>query len=278
MKNIDNDKVVSHYGSGELIEAIRDGIAALGKSTGSVTIDDLAPVDEFHIGGRSASRALIDQMGLMADDLVLDIGCGLGGTSRFIANNYDCVVRGIDLTPEFISAGNEICKWLKLDDVIRLQKGNALNTGFDDDEFDAACMLHVGMNIAEKTSLFAEIARVVRPGGCLAVYDIMKRDDQPLQYPVPWASDSQGCALASQSQYRDAMLAAGFEILKSRDRTEIAIDFFAKMKNSAASESGPPPIGLHLVMGADAAAKVGNMIDNVVSGRIAPIEIIARKL
>ena len=205
MNNIDNDAVADHYGSGQLIEAIRSGITALGKSTSSVTIDDLAPVDEFHIGGRPATKALLDQINLMPDDLVLDIGCGLGGTSRYIATTHDCVVRGIDLTPEYVSAGNEICKWLGLRDLIRLQQGDALSTGFDNEEFDAACMLHVGMNIADKEALFAEIGRVLRPGGQLAVYDIMKRDDQPLQYPVPWASNSKTCAIAPPRQYRDGL-------------------------------------------------------------------------
>jgi hypothetical protein len=84
--------VSRHYTHGKLIDAISGGIVALGKTIDTVSVDDLAPVDEFHIGGRRASEEFLDQLGLSAQMHVLDIGCGLGGAARLM-RVYSCVRR-----------------------------------------------------------------------------------------------------------------------------------------------------------------------------------------
>lgn len=272
-----NDEIVGNYSSGSLLETIRTGISALGKTTESITMGDLAPVEEFHIGGRQATGDLLDQIGLGPQDRLLDIGCGIGGTSRFAAATYGARVDGVDLTPEFIATGTEICKWQGVHGLVSLHVGDALDNRFADNSFDAACMLHVGMNIADKAALFAEIARSLRPGGRLALYDVMKNDDGARAYPVPWATGPEMCAIASLQTYRDALDGAGFTIVSMRDRTEFAAAFFARMQQGRQGRAGPPPIGLHLIMGADTPAKMANMITNIATGRISPIEIIARK-
>ena len=76
--------VSRHYTHGDLIEAIRAGIVSLGKTADTVTVDDLAPVDEFHIGGRKASEDFLDQLGFRADKHVLDVGCGDGTFLRHL--------------------------------------------------------------------------------------------------------------------------------------------------------------------------------------------------
>src|SRR5262245_25998041 len=118
--------VADHYAHSRLVAAIRDGLAQLGKTEGTVTGADLAPVDEFHIGGRAATSDVAKSLGLTANDRVLDVGCGLGGAARQIAGEYACHVNGIDLTPDYIEAGNVLSGWLKLSDRVQLQQGNAL--------------------------------------------------------------------------------------------------------------------------------------------------------
>jgi 2-polyprenyl-3-methyl-5-hydroxy-6-metoxy-1,4-benzoquinol methylase len=98
--------VADHYARDSLIAAIRDGLAAMGKTESTVTAEDLSPVDEFHIGGREATGDLAGQLALVADDRVLDIGCGLGGPARQIAAHYGWHVFGIDLTRDYVEAGN----------------------------------------------------------------------------------------------------------------------------------------------------------------------------
>ena len=159
------DKSVSdHYLHGDLLKAIEAALPNLGKTLDTVTIVDLAPVDEFHIGGRQATDNLIDQLNFSEQHHVLDVGCGLGGAARYVANKYNNRVTGIDLTPEYIETGRALCNWVELDKYITLEQGSALSMPFQDNMFDGGYMLHVGMNVDDKELLFSETYRVLRPG------------------------------------------------------------------------------------------------------------------
>ena len=274
---IDLNLVANHYTRGDLLSAIRAGVEKLGKTPETVTIEDLAPVDEFHIGGRMATRSFLDQIGIRPEDHVLDVGCGIGGASRFAARTYGCQVTGMDLTEEYVETGNTLCSWLGLENRVKLSQGNALAMNLPDATVDKAFMLHVGMNIPDKASLAMEVWRVLRPGGVFGIYDIMEVGGDLLKYPVPWATVAKASSLASPANYKHSLMAAGFQIVSERDRREFALDFFERLKANSAVADGPPPLGLHILMGKEAPTKVQNMIENVSRNRVAPIELIARK-
>ena len=272
-----SDAVADHYTHGRLLDAILAGVTALGKTPQTLDIGDLAPVDEFHIGGRQATEDFVAQLGLSREDQVLDVGCGIGGTARYLASTCGCRVTGLDLTPEFVEAGRVLCAWVGLGERVDLTQGSALAMPFEPARFDAAVMLHVGMNITDKAGLFAEVGRVLRPGATFGLYDIMRRNDEPLVYPVPWAAVPDTSALATPEDYRAVLAEAGFEVTKERDRREFAAEFFAALRERTEAAGGPPPLGLHILLGETAALKVRNMVDNVAAGTISPVEMIARK-
>lgn len=273
-----NDKAVSdHYVHGSLLDAIQAAIAKMGKTIESVTIEDLAPVDEFHIGGRVATGNFLGQLSFSDQSHVLDVGCGLGGASRFVANNYGSRVTGIDLTEEYIETGKTLCAWVKLDTHITLHQGSALSMPFPDETFDGGYMMHVGMNIEDKSRLFAEVHRVLRPGATFGVYDVMRLEDGELAYPVPWATEKATSKLATPDEYKQALSDAGFEVSMVNNRRDFAIEFFKQLRAKTLARGGPPPLGLHTLMQESTATKIRNMIDNIASGYIAPVEIIARK-
>jgi ubiquinone/menaquinone biosynthesis C-methylase UbiE len=269
--------VADHYAHSCLVAAIRDGLAKLGKTETTVTGEDLAPVDEFHIGGRVATTDVAQKLGLAGNDHVLDIGCGLGGAARQIAGEYGCQVTGIDLTLDYVEAGNVLSGWLKLGDRVRLQQGNALALPFADGAFSAAYMLHVGMNIADKGTLFSGVARVLRPRALFVVYDVMRTGDGDFSYPLPWASTAATNAIAYPAQYRAALAAAGFEIVSERERRDVAVAYFARQRDQMTAAGSPPPLGVHTLMGERRPELVRNMTESITAGRIAPVEIVARK-
>jgi ubiquinone/menaquinone biosynthesis C-methylase UbiE len=272
------DKSVSeHYTHGKLLAAILTSVSKLGKTAQSVTIEDLAPVDEFHIGGRLATNHLLSQVNFSERGHILDIGCGLGGASRFIADKYNNSVTGIDLTQEYIDVGNTLCSWVGLGEKITLHQGSALAMPFEDEIFNGAIMLHVGMNIDDKAKLFTEVYRVLRPGSSFAVYDVMQINRGELTYPVPWASEKNTSQLASPDQYQQALHDAGFKTSKENVRREFAMDFFKQMREKTEANGGPPPLGLHTLMQESTTVKVSNMITNITADLIAPVEIIAQK-
>lgn len=272
-----NNSVADHYTHGNLLGAIRDGMEQLGKSPETVTIDDLGPIDEFHIGGRQASRDFLSQLELTAETHVLDVGCGLGGASRFTASTFGSRITGIDLTMEFVETGQTLCNWVGLEQQISLQQGSALDMPFENATFDAAFMMHVGMNIADKNGLFREVAKALKPGGLFGVYDVMQTGEGDLVYPVPWAATDETSAVDAPARYRAALEGAGFAVTAERNRRDFALAFFAELSAKAAQSGGPPPLGLHVLMGETRAEKVKNMVHNISTGLIAPVEIIARK-
>lgn len=269
-------QVAEHYTNGALQAVIDAGWAKVRSSSEAAPVDQLAGVDEFHIGGRVATEMVCDRIDLAPGIAVLDVGCGLGGAARFMASRHDLVVEGIDLTPEYVQVGNTLTRAVGLDRNVRLSEASALNLPFGDATFDRVTMFHVGMNIENKDGLFSELARVLKPGGLLAVYDVMRTGDGALAFPVPWAATEATSFVRSIADYVDAMERAGLSPRSTEPRRDIAEAFFAKLKAMLAS-GGPPPLGLHLLMGSDAPVKVGNMARLVGEGVIAPVLITAAR-
>ena len=272
-----NDKITQHYTHGSLDAAIQSGLEAMKRASDASSIDLLAGVDEFHMGGRPATKALAEQLQIDTHHKVLDIGCGLGGTARFLTSTYGCQVSGIDLTPEYIDVGTGLNQGLGLDNQIDLSVASATEMPFEDATFDRASMLHVGMNIADKTALMTETARVLKSGGLFAVYDVMRVGAEPIEYPVAWAADEKTSFVGTVDDYTETLANVGFEIVEVVEKGEVALKFFEAIKARLAN-GGPPPLGLHIVMGSDAKVKVGNMHANVGKGAIAPVQIVARRV
>lgn len=270
----DTAELADYYSSGSLLQRVKAGLTTLGL-TPPLDLKTLAPLDEFHIGGRAATVPFLKTLGVGAGDRVLDLGCGLGGPARFAAQTTGAQVTGIDLTGEFVTTGQALSEMAGLEGQVVLVQGSILDLPFAPDSFEAAYMIHVGMNIADKAGLAAQVARVLKPGGVFGIYDVMRVGQGDLRFPVPWANDESHSALASPETYRAALEQAGFVLEHEADLTGFATDFFARMAAAPRRKQGPP-LGLHLVMGVDTAAKMANLARNIADGLIAPIEMIAR--
>ncbi|MDH3234127.1 MAG: methyltransferase domain-containing protein [Alphaproteobacteria bacterium] len=269
--------VALHYTHGGLEDAIRAALTAAGKDPANLAPGDLAPVDEFHVGGHEATEHFAKTLKIAPGMKLLDIGCGIGGAARHFAATAGAQVCGIDLTEEYVAVATSLANCVGLSEQVAFRQASALDIPFDADTFDGATMLHVGMNIADKARLFAEAARVVKPGGQMGIYDIMRTGEGALEFPVPWAADETTSFLATAGDYRAALAAAGFEVIAEENRRDFAVAFFDKLSARMRKTGGPPPLGLHILMGAEAPAKIANMVRNITVGLMAPVEIVARK-
>jgi ubiquinone/menaquinone biosynthesis C-methylase UbiE len=269
--------VTQHYRHGALEEALLKGLAAAGKDLDKLTPDDLAPGDEFHIGGRQATVDLAAEFKPAAGTHLLDIGSGLGGPARYFAQSYACRVTGIDLSEEFVAVATSLARRVGLAGQVDYRQGSALAMPFADASFDGAYMQNVGMNIADKARLFGEIHRVLKPNGIFAMFDVMRIRDGELLYPVPWASSAEGNFVETPAAYRALLSAAGFEIVKERDRRQFAIDFFAEQKARFA-KGERPAFGLQIVNGPAAREKLLNLLAMLQSGVISVVEMVCRRL
>ena len=270
--------VTEHYRHGALEQALLEGLKAAGKDLNRLTPDDLAAADEHHIGGRQATVGFAAAINPDADTHVLDIGSGIGGPSRYIAQRYRCRVTGVDLSEEFVAVAASLAKRVGLDDRVSYRQASALELPFADATFDSAYMQHVGMNIEDKARLFNEIHRVLKPNGVFAIFDVMRTAEGPFNYPVPWASTEKANYIATPAVYRALLTSEGFEVVKEHSHLDFALEFFASMKAKIAQMGGLPKLGPHIVMGPDAKEMIANIIALCERKIVAPIEMICRRV
>jgi SAM-dependent methyltransferase len=265
--------VTRHYqSSSDLAAAILRALEAEGIDVNQLTPADLAPVDEFHIGGRAATIHALAKLHLAGTEHVLDVGCGIGGATRYIAHAFGCRVTGIDLTPDFIATARLLTERTGLADRVDYQVASALDMPFADAAFDAAVTLHVAMNIKDRPGLYREVARVLKAGAPFCIYDVMKGDNEGLGYPVPWAQTPATSHLVTPREMQALLGAAGFEVIETEDRTQFGIAFFRERL------AGPPPtLGTHLITGSNTREKSRNMLAGLEGGAIAPVLMIARR-
>ena len=259
------NSVAQHYGNDGIVSRIVSALADAGFDTNDLEPNVFAGADEFHIGGRKGSEYVAKALDLESGQRLLDIGSGIGGPARFIANTLDVTVEGIDLTPEFVEAAVEITEMVGMTEQVSFEVGSATSIPFEDDTFDASTMLHVGMNISDKELLFSEMARVTKPYGSIVVYDVMRTGEDDLVIPMPWSSTSEYSFVDTVNAYVKAAESAGLELLTVDDHAEMAVAFF----NNPPSE--PPPVNLGHLMGTGMPEMFANARDAINSGTISPI-------
>lgn len=268
--------VARHYGVHGLGDRILDAIRRSGLDVDALTPADLAPVDEFHMGGRAATAHMVGLMDLPAEARVLDIGSGLGGVVRFLAAEKGCRATGIDLTPEFVSVARMLTERTGLSDHADFHVGSALDLPFPDSSFDAATTFHVAMNISDRPRLYAEAARVVRPGGVFANFDVMKGPGEGMLFPVPWAETAETSFLTTPEEMEGLLRDSGFEVIHTEDRGELAIAHH-RARLADASSAERPALGLHLLQGETAGLKSRNMLRMLEERQILLVGMIARR-
>ncbi|HEX5530754.1 MAG TPA: methyltransferase domain-containing protein [Methylomirabilota bacterium] len=215
----DADRIARYWGRAHLAEAILAALTARGVSLDALTVDALAPVDQFHGGGKPVTVRLARLAAVRPGTRVLDVGGGFGGPARTLAVEFGCHVTGIDLTESYVRAATVLTARMGLEDRVSHQVGNALALPFPDGAFDVVWTQNTGMNIADKEGLYAGFHRVLRPGGLLALQEPMAGPVQPVVYPVMWARDASTSFLRTPDAMRAVIEAAGFRARAWEDMT-----------------------------------------------------------
>lgn len=264
----------SVYGSPETADQVLKAAAGTGHDIREVTPGMLSSMDELHAMGREATLRLGKLAGFDDDTSVLDIGCGIGGAARTIAHAFGSRVTGIDLTEEFCRAATELSRAVGISELVEFRHGNALDLPFEAASFDGAVMIHMNMNIPDKATLFSEAARVLKPSGTLAMWEVCKGDDPgELVFPVPWSDDASSSFLVSHDEMNGLLETAGFSL----ERTENAlaeIRAWSAAQGEAEARNRVP--GLEVVI-KNFPEKQKNAVENAMNGRLSVIRVIARK-
>jgi SAM-dependent methyltransferase len=267
----------THYGRKGLGERIIAALRETGKDPEAITADDLAPVAEFHIGGQAATLELAQLAGMGAGMRVLDIGSGLGGPARTLAQHYGCKVTGLDLTEEFCRVATMLTEMCGMQKQVSFRHGNALDMSFDDSSFDLVWTQQAGMNIEDKLRLYQEVNRVLAIGGRLVFQEVLRGPETPLRLPVPWAREGSMSFLLPPDAIRDLLAKAGFREMIWHDVTAQYMDEYRKLAAQTADPAGPPPLGVHLILGPEAGEMRRNVVRNLEEQRIVLVQGVLKK-
>jgi sarcosine/dimethylglycine N-methyltransferase len=257
------DGVRDHYRATGLTERLKTALTVFGPDEQRLTPQQLATLDQFHTRGLAATVDVAKLAGITADTSVLDVGSGVGGPARFLAATYGCQVTGVDLSEPFVDAARYLTERTGQGGQVSFETASALELPFDSGRFDVVLLQHVAMNIADRTRLYREIRRVLKPGGRFATFDVVLNSGEP-HYPVPWARTPATSFLLTAAATRAAIEPAGFRTLAWHDDTEAAKDWIAQLR-----ASGPPTSpNLGVVMGPDFAQLAANLGRNLMEGRL----------
>ncbi len=267
----------THYGRKGLGDRIIAALKETGKDPDSVTCDDLSPVAEFHIGGQAATLQLAQIAGMGAGMRVLDIGSGLGGPARTLAQHYGCKVTGLDLTEEFCRVATMLTELCGMQERVSFMHGNALDMPFENASFDLVWTQQAGMNIEDKLRLYQEVNRVLAVGGRLVFQEVLRGPETPLHLPVPWAREAGMSFLQPPDAIRDLLAEAGFREMIWHDVTAQYMNEYRKLAAQTADPSGPPPLGVHLILGSEAGEMRSNVVRNLEEQRIVLVQGVLKK-
>lgn len=338
-----NNSIQQHYRTEHLYEEILSRFAEINKYPGNIARADLAPVDEFHVRGAAVSKELAESVDLQFKR-VLDIGSGLGGAARMLADLYDCEVTGIDLCSEYVDVANQLSKLVNLDRLTTFVQGDATSLPFRDGAFNVVWTQHVQMNIQDKHKLYSEIKRMLdypplrggafqrswkvgepthpktgpetgpinksvknqvsqaeeysktqkssiaeqpktdqskagqhqsgverqsasKSQGIFLYYDLFKKNDEAVSYPMPWATHEGQSFLMKKEELHNLLFELGFQKVLTTNQTDAGISFFENLFEKIAL-SGPPKLSLSVLMGESTGPKLKNLLDHLKNGAL----------
>ena len=237
---------------------ILDAIEKMGVLKANITRKQTSVFDEFHVRGKMVSEELFSQIELKNDSQVLDLGCGLGGTCRMIAEKYDCTVHGLDYSEQHIETANSLSRLVGLSDQTFFKQADATELTYPSDHFDLVITQHVQMCIADKQKLYSEVKRVLKKGGLFIYYDVLKKSEEALTYPLPWVDNEAKNFLISSKQLENTLTSLGFTKQSSEDQSSKGSEFLTAFL--AKADKKPAILtGQRILMDDNALEKITNL-------------------
>jgi len=256
----------THYSAHDIEARILAAIRAAGLNPEQrLTPEALGALDHFHTGGYRASLELKELAKIRAEDRVLDIGAGLAGAARMLAASPGCRVHCVELTSDYCIGAKLLNRLTSLEERIDVHQASALDLPFPDDSFDVIWMQNVGMNIADKRSLYSEASRVLKPGGRFAFQEMTAGDAETIYFPLPWASDPADNFLISVEVMHSMLDKSGFTAEILEDVSDMILN--GPPVNVTPTATAQTQLGLSVFVD-NLALKAGNARRSLEEGRV----------
>jgi sterol 24-C-methyltransferase len=189
------------------------------------------PYETFSQSIRRHEYYLAGRLGVSTGDKLLDVGCGIGGPYRNIAEFTGADITGITINEYQVCRGNELNRQAGLDSQVRSVQGDFMQLPFENDSYDGVYAIEATCHAPSREGVYSEIYRVLKPGHVFACYEWCLTD----QYD---ANNAEHRLIKKQIEEGDALpdmckpaavvaalKSVGFEIIETRD---VALDVNSK--------------------------------------------------
>ena len=226
------------------VHRIYNNLAALGYGPDDpLDLAALTPFDQYHYDGTHAVDLALSRLGVSNGARLLDIGAGIGGPARYIADQTGAHVTALELQADLDGVARDLTARCGLSARVTHTCGDILDgqmRGPFDGIISLLCMLH----IPDKPRLFAACRAALRPGRAMYIEDFARaRPLSPAEEQL-LAVKVQCTALPTPAEYRTHLAGAGFSAVNLTDVTQEWRQFSAA-RVAAAHQAHAANVALH---------------------------------
>lgn len=167
-------------------------------------------------GGPDSTRTIFEENPLPKGAKVLDVGCGIGGPAKFLYDNFDAEVIGVDLASNCVNIANK-----RYEAIPKLQflVADAVDHPFEENSFDLIYSRDVILHIGSKDKLFSHLLKATKPGGKLIMTDYCCGPQELWDDEFKAYVAQRGYSLITVDQYKKVLEEAGWVVERAEDKT-----------------------------------------------------------
>lgn len=190
-----------------------------------LNVEQLVPFDQYHYLGTDAVDEAIDSLSLVSQSRVLEVGSGIGGPARYLAQQTNCQVSAIELQTDLHEVAASLTKRCGLEDRVRHHCENILDFSTNPADFDGVVSWLSFLHIPDRSALFNKCHDLLRHGGKILIEDFYKRGELSPEETRILSEDIYCNYLPTLEEYRSQLLEGRFIEVRIVDKTRLWADF-----------------------------------------------------
>lgn len=184
-----------------------------------------------HAGALKSTKELIELCHLEKGECILEVGCGVGITSCYIAKRYGCRVVGADISEKMIKWSNERAKREGVEKYIEFRVADAHNLPFEDGVFDIVIGESITAFLKDKQKGISEYVRVTRPGGYVGLNEMTWMEVPPPAELVEYYSRTTGAEPETTRGWKELLEGSGLrDIVVRTHKLDVLSDFIERIR------------------------------------------------